>query len=55
MPWTIPNLLLRDKPLPLAEQRAFGYTKLFVYCSNPGLSSQRRPRRKPPAGRDHLQ
>jgi hypothetical protein len=36
MPWTIPNLLLHDKPLPLSEQRALGYTKLFVYCSNPG-------------------
>ena len=36
MPWTIPNLLLYDKPLPLSDQRAFGYTKLFVYCSNPG-------------------
>jgi len=36
MPWTIPNLLLYDKPLPLSDQRAFGYTKLFVHCSNPG-------------------
>jgi hypothetical protein len=36
MPWTIPNLLLHDKPLPLSEQRAFGYTKIFVYCSSPG-------------------
>ena len=35
MPWTIPNLLLHDKPLPLSEQRALGYTKLFVNCSNP--------------------
>jgi hypothetical protein len=30
--WTIPNLLLHDKPLPLSQQQAFG---LFVYCSNP--------------------
>jgi len=36
MPWTIPNLLLHDKPRPLVEQPAFGYTKLFVCCSNPG-------------------
>jgi hypothetical protein len=36
MPWTIPNLLLHDKPLPLSDQRAFGYNKIFVYCSNPG-------------------
>jgi len=36
MPRTIPNLLLYDKPLPLSEQRAFGHTKIFVYCSNPG-------------------
>jgi len=35
MPWTIHNLLLHDKPLPLSEQRALGYTKLFIYCSSP--------------------
>src|SRR5689334_8318014 len=35
MPWTIPNLLLHDKPVTLSNRRALGYTKLFVYCSNP--------------------
>ena len=34
MPSTISNLLLQDKPVPLSDQRALGYTKLFVYCSN---------------------
>jgi hypothetical protein len=28
-------LLLQDKPVPLSDQRALGYTKLFVYRSNP--------------------
>jgi hypothetical protein len=36
MPWTIPNLLLHDKPVPLANMRSLGQTRLFVYCSNPG-------------------
>jgi hypothetical protein len=36
MPWTIPNLLLHDKPLPLSDQRASGYSHVFVYCLNPG-------------------
>ena len=35
VPWMIPNLLLHDKPVPLSDQRALGFTKLFVYCSNP--------------------
>jgi hypothetical protein len=36
MPWTIPNLLLHDKPLPLSDQRASGYAHIFAYCLNPG-------------------
>jgi hypothetical protein len=32
MPWTIPNLLLHDKPLPLSDQRASGYAHVFAYC-----------------------
>jgi hypothetical protein len=32
----IPDLLLHDKPVPLSDQRALGYTKIFVYCPNPG-------------------
>jgi hypothetical protein len=35
MPWTIPNLLLHDKPVPLANMRSLGRTRVFVYCSNP--------------------
>ena len=54
-PWTIPNLLLHDEPLPVSGQRAFGYSNIFVYCSNPGLSSQPRPQCESPAGRDHVQ
>ena len=36
MPWTIPNLLLHDKPLPLSDQRASGYAHVFAYCLFPG-------------------
>jgi hypothetical protein len=36
MPWTIPNLLLNEKSLPLSDQRASGYAHVFVYCLNPG-------------------
>jgi hypothetical protein len=36
MPWTIPNLLLHDKPPPLSDQRASGYAHVFAYCLNPG-------------------
>jgi hypothetical protein len=37
MPWTIPNLLLHDKPVPLSNMRSHGRTRVFVYfCSNPG-------------------
>jgi hypothetical protein len=35
MPWTIPNLLLHAKPVPLANMRSLGRTHVFVYCSNP--------------------
>ena len=35
MPWTIPNLLLHDKPVPLANMRSHGRSSVFVYCSNP--------------------
>jgi hypothetical protein len=35
MPWTIPNLLLRDKPVPLANMRSHGRNRVFVCCSNP--------------------
>lgn len=35
MPWTIPNLLLYDKPVPLANMRSVGPNQVFVYCSNP--------------------
>jgi len=30
MPWTIPNLLLLDKPVPLSNQRSLGYSKVWV-------------------------
>ena len=33
MPWTIPNLLLHDKSVPLANMRSHGRNR--VYCSNP--------------------
>jgi len=36
MPWTIPNLLLHDKPVPLSNMRGHGRNHVFVYCSNPG-------------------
>jgi hypothetical protein len=35
MPWTIPNLLLHDKPVPLSNMRSLGRSKVFVYCGNP--------------------
>jgi hypothetical protein len=35
MPWTIPNLLLHDKPVPLANMRGHGRNIVFVCCSNP--------------------
>ena len=36
MPWTIPNLLLHDKPVPLENMRSHGRNRVFVYCNNPG-------------------
>jgi hypothetical protein len=36
MPWTIPNLLLHDKPVPLSNMRSHGRNRVFLYCSNPG-------------------
>jgi hypothetical protein len=36
MPWTIPNLLLHDKPVTLANMRTHGRNSVFVCCSNPG-------------------
>jgi len=30
MPWTIPNLLLHDKPAPLLNRRGLGYSKVWV-------------------------
>jgi hypothetical protein len=35
MPWTIPNLLLHDKPVPLANMRTLGRNRVLVCCSNP--------------------
>ncbi len=35
MAWTIPNLLLHDKPVPLANMRSHGRNRVFVSCSNP--------------------
>jgi hypothetical protein len=36
MSWTIPNLLLHDKPVPPANMRSHGRNTVFVWCSNPG-------------------
>jgi hypothetical protein len=40
MSWTIPNLLLHDKPVPvlLANMRCHGQKQLFVVCGNPDCS-----------------
>jgi hypothetical protein len=35
MPWTIPNLILHDKPERLANMRSLGRNHVFVNCSNP--------------------
>jgi hypothetical protein len=35
MPWTIPNLLLHNKPVPLSNMRGLGRNMAFVCCSNP--------------------
>jgi len=35
MPWTIPNLILHDKPVRLANMRSHGRKHVFVNCGNP--------------------
>jgi hypothetical protein len=35
MPWTIPNLLLHDKSVALANMRSHGRNSVFVYSSHP--------------------
>src|SRR6267142_5158377 len=35
MPWTIPNLVLHDKPVRLANMRTHGRRHVFVNCGNP--------------------
>src|SRR5258705_4440535 len=35
MPWTIPNLVLHDKPVRLANMRPLGRRHVFVNCGNP--------------------
>jgi hypothetical protein len=35
MPWTIPNLVLHDKPVRLATMRTHGRRHVFVNCGNP--------------------
>jgi hypothetical protein len=35
MPWTIPNLILHDKPVRLANMRSHGRRQVFVNCGNP--------------------
>ena len=35
MPWTIPNLVLDDKPVSLANMRTHGRRHVFVNCGNP--------------------
>jgi hypothetical protein len=34
-PWTIPNLVLHDKPMRLANMRTHGRRHVFVNCGNP--------------------
>jgi hypothetical protein len=38
MPWTIPNLVLHDKPVRLANMRSLGRKHVFVVCGNPDCS-----------------
>jgi hypothetical protein len=33
--WTIPNLVLHDKPVRLANMRTHGRNHVFVNCGNP--------------------
>jgi hypothetical protein len=35
MPWTIPNLLLHDKPARLGNMRSHGRSHMVVVCGNP--------------------
>jgi hypothetical protein len=35
MPWTIPSLILHDKPVRLASMRSLGRNYVFVTCGNP--------------------
>jgi hypothetical protein len=35
MPWTIPDLILHDKPVPLSNMRTHGQNRVFVCCGNP--------------------
>jgi hypothetical protein len=35
MPWTIPNLILHDKPARLGNMRSHGRNCVFVVCGNP--------------------
>ena len=35
MPWTIPNLILHDKPVRLTNMRSLGRNHVFVNCGNP--------------------
>jgi hypothetical protein len=32
MPWTMPNFLLQEKPVPLGNMRSLGCGRVFVYC-----------------------
>jgi hypothetical protein len=34
MPWTIPYLILHDKPVRLANMRSLGRNHVFVNCGN---------------------
>jgi hypothetical protein len=38
MPWTIPNLILHDKPVRRANMRTRGRRHVFVNCGNPDCS-----------------
>jgi len=35
MSWTIPNLVLQNKPVPLGNMRSLGRAHVFVNCGNP--------------------
>ena len=40
MPWTIPNLLLQDKPVSLANRQSHGRKRVSICCSNPGYNAE---------------